>query len=307
MRLRPERLAVGDTVGIIAPASPPNRENLQRALAFLEELGLKYKMGKHVDKVNGHLAGTDAQRAEDFHAMFEDDSIKGIICAGGGYGTARFAQSIDYQLVKEHPKIFWGYSDITYLHSALGKYSDIVTFHGPMLASDVGKDSFQDLSKKMFQQLFMPMELHYTEAISPLTTLSEGSARGELVGGNLSLITSAIGTKYELDMKGKLLLIEDVGEAPYRIDGMLNQLKLAGKLDEVQGVVVGDFSKVDREKKDNSQTIDEVFDHYLGNLNKPVVKGFKIGHCQPHFAVPLGVEAKLDATAKTLTVLPGVQ
>ena len=282
-------------------------ENLEQSLRFLDELGLNYKIGQHVTKLNGFLAGTDKERLDDFHAMFEDKDVKGIICAGGGYGSARFVQQIDFQLMKENPKIFWGYSDITYLHTALGNFSNLVTFHGPMLASDIGRPTFQDLSKKMFQQLFEPMELHYSEDLSPLTVVEKGTSTGELIGGNLSLLASSIGTKYEVDTKGKILLLEDVGEEPYRLDGMLNQLKLAGKLNDAAGFVIGDFSKADPKRPESSLTVDEVIQHYLAGLNKPAIKGFKIGHCQPHFAVPLGVEAKLDTEEKTLTILPGVE
>ncbi len=307
LKIRPPRLQKGDTIGIIAPSSPPNQESLQRSFLFLEKLGLKWKLGKSVQKVNGYLAGTDAERLQDLHQMFADPEIKGIICAGGGFGSARYADQIDLQLMKERPKIFWGFSDITYLHTAIGLYANLVTFHGPMLASCVGKDTFHPLSAQMFQQLFEPMELHYTEAISPLQTITGGVAVGELVGGNLSLLTSGIGTKYEIDTKGKLLLIEDVGEAPYRVDGMLNQLRLAGKLADAAGIVVGDFAKAEVKKEKASLTMEEVFAHYFGKLDKPVVSGFKIGHCEPHFAVPLGVEAKLDGNHRTLTILPGVE
>jgi len=307
LKIRPQRLQKGDTIGIIAPSSPPNQENLTKSLVFLEGLGLKWKFGKHVQAKDGYLAGTDAERLQDFHDMFADPEVKGIICAGGGYGSARFTDQIDLQLMKERPKIFWGFSDITFLHTAIGLYSNIVTFHGPMLASCVGKDTFGDLSAKMFQQLFEPMELHYTDAISPLETVAGGVAQGELVGGNLSLLVSGIGTKFEIDTKGKLLLIEDVGEEPYRVDSMLNQLRMAGKFKDVAGIVVGDFSKAEPKKPEESLSLDEVLHHYLGNLGKPVVKGFKIGHCEPHFAVPLGVGAKLDGDNRTLTILPGVE
>lgn len=306
MKIRPKRLQRGDTIGIVAPASPPNQENLQRSLEFLEGLGLKWKFGKHIHDADGYLAGTDDDRLADLENMFADPAISGIICAGGGYGTARYTDRLDLQLLTENPKIFWGFSDITFLHTAIGLYSNLVTFHGPMLASCVGKDSFHELSAKMFQQLFEPMELHYTEEISPLTTVSGGVAQGELVGGNLSLLASTIGTKFELDTKGKLLFIEDVGEEPYRVDGLLNQLRMAGKLSDAAGFVIGDFSDIEPKKRTEEVSLDTVFNHYLGSLGKPVVKGFQIGHCEPHFAIPLGVQAKLDADQKTLTILPGV-
>lgn len=306
MRIRPSRLQKGDTIGIIAPSSPPNLENLQRSLTFIEQLGLKVKMGKHVEKVHGYLAGTDDERLEDLHDMLADPNVKGIICAGGGYGAGRYSDRIDFQLMAEQPKILWGYSDITFLHTTIGQFANVVTFHGPMLASDVGKDTFHDLSARMFGQLFEPIELHYTEDISPLTTISGGVSQGELVGGNLSLLVSALGSKYEIDTRGKLLLIEDVDEEPYKVDAMLNQLRLAGKLQEAAGVVVGDFARSEPKKRKTTLTLDEVLQHYLGDLGKPVVAGFKIGHCEPHFAVPLGTEARLDGDSKTLTILPGV-
>lgn len=306
MKLVPKRLKAGDTIGIVAPASPPDQESLTRSFAFLESLGLKWKMGKHVTDLNGYLAGTDDGRLLDLEEMFADPEIAGIICAGGGYGSARYADRLDYQLIQENPKVFWGFSDITYLHTAIANYTDLVTFHGPMLASCVGKETFHELSAKMFRQLFEPMELHYSEAISPLETLSPGVASGELTGGNLSLLASGIGTKFEVDTKDKLLLIEDVGEEPYRVDNLLNQLRLAGKFSDAAGIVIGDFAKAEP-KKETSLTLDEVLRHYTADSGKPVVSGFKIGHCEPHFAVPLGSKARLDADQKTLTILPGVE
>jgi muramoyltetrapeptide carboxypeptidase len=307
VRTMPKRLKKGDTVGVISPSSPPNLENLQKALPFLESLGLNVKMGKSVEAKNGHLAGTDDERLADLHAMFEDPEIAGIICAGGGYGAARYTERIDFQTIKENPKIFWGYSDITFLHTAIGEYANLVTFHGPMLASDVGKEGFHERSARMFGQLFGPFELHYSEEISPLTSLTGGAAQGELVGGNLSLIRSAIGTKFDLNVKGKILLIEDIDEEPYQVDELLNHLRMARKFDQAAGIVIGDFKNSEPKNKERSLTLDEVLDNYFKNLKVPVVKGFKIGHCEPHFSVPLGVQARLDADAKTLTILPGVE
>ncbi|WP_432353479.1 S66 peptidase family protein [Sporosarcina sp. A2] len=306
MKLIPKRLKRGDTIGIVAPASPPNQESLTQSFKFLESLGLKWKLGKHVKDVNGYLAGTDDARLVDLEEMFADSEIAGIICAGGGFGSARYADRLDYQLIQENPKVFWGFSDITYLHTAIATYTDLVTFHGPMLASCVGKETFHELSAKMFQQLFEPMELHYSEAISPLEALSPGVASGEIIGGNLSLLASGIGTKYEVNTKGKLLLIEDVGEEPYRVDNLLNQLRLAGKFSDAAGIIIGDFAKSEPQKEP-SLTLDEVFHHYTANLGKPVLSGFKMGHCEPNFAIPLGAKARLDADQKTLTILPGVE
>ncbi|MCP3030276.1 LD-carboxypeptidase [Halobacillus sp. A1] len=302
----PNRLQPGQTVGVIAPASPPDLNHLQRAIPFLNELGLHVKVAPHVSCTYGYLAGTDEQRLNDLHMMFADRDVDAIICAGGGYGTGRIADSIDYKLIKKHPKIFWGYSDLTYLHTAIRQNSGLVTFHGPMLSSDIGKDDFDDFSKSMFHQLFQPVTLNYTQDISPLHVISEGEAEGRLVGGNLSLLVNSIGSDYELNTKNKLLFIEDIGEEPYRIDSFLSQLQLSGKLEDAAGIVIGDFKDSQPKKRNESLSLEQVLHHYLAHLEKPVVSGFKIGHCLPHFAIPLGTKARLSSFSKTLVIQPGV-
>ncbi|UOQ92577.1 LD-carboxypeptidase [Halobacillus shinanisalinarum] len=304
--LLPKKLKHGDTIGVIAPASPPNLKNLRRSIHFLNQLGLHVKIAPHVNCKYGYLAGTDEQRLEDLHTMFADQFTNGIICAGGGYGTSRIASMIDYKLIKRNPKIFWGYSDITFLHQAIRQKTGLVTFHGPMLSSDVGKENFDPFSQAMFNQLFEPMFLTYSKDISPLRTISPGEACGEIVGGNLSLLVNSIGSAYEIDTRNKLLLIEDVGEEPYRIDSFLSQLKLAGKLEDAAGIIVGDFSEAEPRKPDESLTLEQVFNFYFSRLDKPVLSGFKIGHCLPHFAVPLGAKATLSSLTKTLHIEPGV-
>lgn len=306
MRLiKPNRLTIGDTVGVIAPASPPNQENLVRGIAFLKELGLKVKVGNAVDKVYGYLAGTDEERLNDLHQMFQDSEVKAVICACGGYGTARIASYIDYELIKKNPKIFWGYSDITFLHTAILQETGLVTFHGPMLGSDIGKEETHPISKKGFRNLFEPIDLIYTEHISPLETIIEGAANGELVGGNLSLLVSTLGTSYEIDTNGKILLIEDINEEPRSLDRMLNQLKMAGKLDVVNGILVGDFRDC-TPKREQSLTLDEVITYYVKSANKPSLKGFNMGHCNPHVSVPFGVHAKFNTDEKRLIVESGI-
>ncbi|WP_284139275.1 MULTISPECIES: LD-carboxypeptidase [unclassified Virgibacillus] len=302
----PDRLQVGDTIGVLAPASPPNMEKLYQAIPLLEKKGLKVKLGNYVSTVYGYLAGTDEERLDDLNTMIADKTIKAIFFARGGYGTGRIADRIDYALLRDNPKIIWGYSDITYLHTAIHKQAELVTFHGPMIESDIAKPDFDSKSFAMLDQLFAPMEIRYTEEISPLHVLVPGTARGQLVGGNLSLLTSTLGTSFEIDTKDKILLIEDIGEAPYRIDSMLNQLRLAGKLSKLAGVAVADFAD-SSPKASPSLTLEEVFDHYFQKIACPVVTGFKIGHCTPNIAIPLGVEATLDSTSKTLLITPGVQ
>src|SRR5699024_8463067 len=160
-------------------------------------------------------------------------------------------------------KIFWGYSDITYLHTMMRQKAGLVTFHGPMVASDIAKPAFDPLSASMFHQLFSPAKLSYSEAITPLKMVAPGEATGELVGGNLSLLVSTLGTPQELETDGKIIVIEDIGEDAYRVDAMLNQLKLAGKLENPAGIVIGDFALPDEANNKSSIAFNDVFQHYL--------------------------------------------
>lgn len=306
MKRRPSRLQKGDTVGIIAPSSPPNIERLTKALDFLDELGLHYVLGNTVQLQNHYLAGTDQERAQDLQEMIEDPTIKAIFCASGGYGAARIADKIDYLLLEENPKIFWGFSDITFLHTAMGMYSDIVTFHGPTLSS-IGRENVTERTKHMFDQLFQPAEIHYDESISPLTTICGGAARGEITGGNLTLIANSLGTKFEIDTAGKILLIEDIGLEPAQIDGLLNQLRQARKFEQVKGIVIGEFTEIHPREHEDSPSLNQLFESYFKELNIPVVSGFKIGHCEPNVGIPLGVDVLLDAEKRDLAILPGVE
>lgn len=304
MKIRPQRLTVGDTVGVVALSSPLTMDQLPVKLQLLEELGLSVKLGETVGTTGKYLAGTDDARLRDLHNMIQDPDVKAIFCLRGGYGAARIVDKIDYPLLTENPKIFWGFSDVTYFHTAFHEYSNIVTFHGPMLSS-VGSHQLSDLSKKMFQQLFTPFEIQYDENISSLQTIVPGIAHGELIGGNLNRLVSTLGTKFEFDSKNKILLVEDIGEPLENIDGMLNQLRLARKLDETAGFVIGSFTNLG--EGENEADVWKLFEEYLKPLGKPVVAGFKIGHCEPNIAIALGVEAILNANEKVLRILPGVE
>jgi muramoyltetrapeptide carboxypeptidase len=305
--IKPQALKKGDTIGIISPASPPNKENLKRSLSFLEETGLKFKLGKHIEREYGYLAGTDEERAEDIHTMFQDQEVKAIICACGGFGTARMASLLDYDLIQKNPKIFWGYSDITFLHTAIRQKTGLVTFHGPMLSSDFGEEAgVLPITKQYFHQLFENSPLTYNESLSPLEIMIEGKAGGELVGGNLSLITSSVGTAFEIDSKEKLLLIEDIDEEPYAVDRMLNQLYMSGKLTDAAGILVADFHNCVPQKRKHSIPLDEVLAHYIKLAGKPALRGFKIGHCSPNISVPLGTHAEMNTFEKKVVIESGI-
>lgn len=306
MRTRPAHLQEGDLVGIVALSSPPNMDNLTRGLQYLEELGLRYILGESVQKHVHYLAGSDRDRARDFEAMIEDPEVKAIFCASGGYGAARVADKIDYMLLEENSKIFWGFSDSTFLHTAIGQLSNLVTFHGPTISS-IGHEGLPERTKMMFKQLFAPAEIYYDKNISKLTTIHGGRVRGELVGGNLTRIVNGIGTKFELDTKDKVLLIEDIGIEPAQIDELLNQLKQSRKLEQAAGIIIGDFTLAEPRDYQDAPSVDALFDEYFAHINKPVVSGFKIGHDALNVGLPLGVDVILDADEKYLAVLPGVE
>ena len=304
--IKPKKLKRGDTVGVVAPASPPNQEDLQKAIQYIESLGLRVKIGDHLNKQHGYLAGNDEERVADLHKMFADSEVKAIISACGGYGTGRIAASLDYDLIQRNPKIFWGYSDLTFLHMAIQQKSRLVTFHGPMLASDMGKAEWNRLSDQYFQQLFSTECVIYDEQIAPIETPIKGIATGEVVGGNLCLIVSSLGTPFEIQTKGKLLLIEDIHEEPRSIDRLLNQLLTAGKLSGINGLLVGDFKDCESAKSVHTFTLEEVLQHYIHIINKPTLKGLKMGHCSPHIGIPLGVMGEIRTEEKKLIIESGV-
>ncbi|MFJ7891140.1 LD-carboxypeptidase [Lysinibacillus xylanilyticus] len=292
-------LQKGDTVGLVALSSPAQPEKLGDAIAFLEELGLNYIIGDTIQAKHDYLAGSDEERLADFHEMVRNPEVKAIFCVKGGYGSARIAEKIDYGLLEENPKVFWGFSDLTYLHCAINEYANLVTFHGPLLMS---VERIDDLSKKMFLQLFSPMELQYTEDISPLTTIAPGVARGEIIGGNLRRLVNTLGTKFEVSTEGRILLIEELGETIPNIDAMLQQLKQARKLEQLAGVVIGSFTQTEADEA----ALFALMKDYFADLGVPVVAGFKVGHDSTNIAIPLGVDAILDAQEKVLKILPGV-
>ncbi|MFJ7369188.1 LD-carboxypeptidase [Lysinibacillus sp. NPDC098008] len=299
MKTTVPHLQKGDLVGVVALSSAVEPEKLGNALSFLDELGLRYIVGDTIYTQHHYLAGNDDMRLADFHEMVKNPQVKAIFCIAGGYGCARIAEKIDYALLEENPKIFWGFSDVTYLHCAINEYANLVTFHGPML---ITASKLDDLSKKMFFQLFSPMEIQYTEAISPLTVIAEGIARGELIGGNLQRLVNTLGTKFEICTDGKILLLEESGETIPKIDAMLQQLKQARKLEQLAGVVIGSFTQTDADKA----VLHIVMQEYFGDLTIPVMAGFKIGHETTNIAIPLGADAILDTQEKVLKILPGV-
>ena len=244
MPIKPERLNPGDTIGLVAPASAPTDPGaIDYGAGIIQELGFKVKLGRNVRNRHGFLAGTDRERAADLMGMFADPKVKAILCVRGGYGVSRLLSLLDYNLLRANPKIFVGYSDITALHFALLKKANLVCFHGPMLNSDfVRLDLPQFTLKSFFRTLSVPdppgsiKQGYRGKNISVLRT---GAARGRLIGGNLSLLGTLIGTPYNISFRNKILFIEDLDEPPYRFDRMLTHLLNAGLLQQAAGIAIG--------------------------------------------------------------------
>lgn len=302
--IKPKALKFGDTIGIIAPASPSTEEKIIKAKEELKKIGFKVKIGISCHLNHGYLAGKDEVRANDLNNMFYDDSIDAVICLRGGYGTPRILNMIDYKMISKNPKVFIGYSDITALHIALNQNSNLVTFHGPMAASDISNklDCFSQNCLIKAISSTLPIGRIYNPENEEIKIGMKGICKGELVGGNLALIASTIGTPYEIDTKGKILFLEDIGEEPYRIDRMLIQLKLSGKLDDACGIILGDFNGCEPKKIRESLALQEVFEDILYNLKKPIIYNLKFGHCNPKVTIPFGVKAVLNADKGELII-----
>lgn len=302
--IKPKKLKLGDTIGIVAPGSPTTEEKVEKAYEKLKEMGFKVKLGKSCYSKYGYLAGRDELRAEDLNSMFRDTEVDGIICLRGGYGTIRILELLDYNLIRANPKVFVGYSDITAIHIAINQISNLVTFHGPMAASDLAGDISKFSLESLFNSiLHEDFDGNLKNPTEELITINGGVAEGQIIGGNLSLIASTIGTPYEIDTKGKIIFIEEIGEEPYRIDRMLNQLKLSNKLQEAEGIILGNFSNCMPEDPDMSLTLEEVIDDLIRPLNKPTLYNLQAGHCDPNITIPFGVRVRLNADRKEIVVL----
>ncbi|WP_372997643.1 LD-carboxypeptidase [Lutispora sp.] len=294
--MKPKVLKKGDTIGLIAPSSSVPESKAKACIEWVKSAGYNVKWGESIFQSRGYLSGSDELRAHDINMMFGDKEVDAIFCIRGGYGTMRILDMIDYDLIKNNPKIFIGYSDITTLHTAFLQKTGLITFHGPMVAS-FAKKGLDKLSKDYFDRALMnpePLGDIINPPDVPIRAYNGGAATGKIVGGNLSLLADTMGTPYEIDTKGKILLIEEVGERPYNLDRMLLQLKLGGKFEDAVGIVIGDWADCEPEEGEESLTIDEVIEDIVVPCGKPILSGYKIGHCSPNITIPIGVEAHID-------------
>ena len=301
----PPRLAAGDKVALISPASPPaSRRLLLRGKKQLEALGLKVVPGKHVLAKHGYLAGSDEERRRDLEAAFLDPDIKAIFCSRGGYGVSRLLAGFDPVIGRRHPKAVVGFSDITLLHLALQR-AGLVSFWGPMPCTHSG---FTPFSRRSLTRTLMSGEpvgrIPFARGHRP-KTLRPGIARGPLTGGTLSLLAASLGTSYEVETRGRIVFMEDVGEEPYKVDRMLTHLMAAGKLSDAAGVVLGLFtgSEPRNSPTRHSLTLQEVFADRLLPLKVPLLANLAAGHIPDQVTLPYGIDARLDAGARTVELL----
>lgn len=291
----PAKLQPGETVALTAPSSPITEEEALRCAAFIEGLGYCVKQGASLkSSLHGYEAGEGSSRATELSAMFADPEVKAIFCVRGGGSSCHVVEYMDLDLVRANPKIFVGYSDITNYHTLFNR-AGLITFHGPMVKSNM-LDQFDDYTRDSFWKI---LNMDKSAALEnpvgvEIKRARCGNAKGRLTGGNLALITSMLGTPYEIDTKGKILFIEDVNESVERVDRMLYHLKLAGKLNSAAGVIVGSFEGCVNEK-DPSYVLEELISDFFRDFSKPVLYNVQAGHCFPTATLPFGAMCEIDA------------
>lgn len=298
------KLSEGNTIGIVAPSGPENKENIMKNIELLTSLGFKLKFGKNAFNRNGYLAGSDKDRVNDLMEMFIDKTVDLIMCLRGGYGSSRLLPLIDWNIIKNNPKTFIGYSDITVLLNEMYRRCNLITFHGPMLTSNLLEKRTLESLLSTLKNGFKPYCIDSYD--SHIKSFSNSITEGFLVGGNLSLICSSLGTDYEIDTINKILFLEEIGEEPYRIDRMLTQLYNANKLQKCRGFILGHFTNCDTENREKSLSLNEVFKDKILSLNRPTIFNFPSGHDYPNITLPIGAKIRLNCVKCKIQVLESV-
>ncbi|MEA2164953.1 MAG: muramoyltetrapeptide carboxypeptidase [Thermoanaerobaculia bacterium] len=309
--IKPKKLSPGDTVGLVLPATAAfESDEIQFAKEQMEAIGFKVVIGKHAFDKWGYFAGHDRDRADDINQMFADDQVSAVVCYTGGWGSPRVLPYLDYDLIRRKPKVLIGYSDITALLNAVHKKTGLITFHGP-----VGGSTFDPFTLDNFRKAVMssdpigllpipskkPNEL--VDRTNRIIKIAPGKATGPLIGGNLTMIATLMGTPYQPDTSGAIVFLEDVHEEPYRIDRMLTTLSLGGMFDKCAGVIFGRCS--DCAPKGQSFSLEEILRDRFGSLPIPSISGLSFGHIEQKLVLPIGARATLDADAGTVRVEEG--
>jgi len=287
----PVPIKAGDTIGIVAPAGPFDRKTFFRGTRIIEDMGFKVFIPPGLFEINRYLAGSDKHRVQYVNQLFADKSIDAIICARGGYGSMRILTMLDYDAIRNNPKVFVGFSDITILLSVLFTRCNLVTFHGPVVTSLA--DASEETKHSFFSNITSGSSLEIK--LSGGRTIKSGMAAGEVCGGNLTMLCHLVGTPFAPDFKNKILFLEDRGEAPYRIDRMLVHMELAGCFEGLSGIILGAF--------DECGPIEDVIKIIVELFAKhpfPILAGLDAGHGSHNLTIPLGIEATLDADGHSL-------
>lgn len=296
----PAYLKKGDTIGIVCPSGFMPIEKAQTCIRILKEWGFVVKIGNTLESQSGnYFAGTDKERLDDLQTMMDDDAIKAILCARGGYGFGRIIDQIDYSSFKKNPKWIIGFSDITVLHSHLYANYKIASLHAPMAAA-FNVDEHNNVYIDSLQKAITGRKARYECA--PHSFNHKGEAIGELVGGNLTLVAHLIGTPSDIKTKGRILFIEDVGEYLYNVDRMLYQLKRGGKLDKLAGLVIGGFTDSKDTERPFGKTVYEIIREVVEEYDYPICFNFPVSHEKENYALKIGVGYKLKV-GKTRVVL----
>lgn len=316
--VKPMALQPGGTIALVTPASPSNDNVVNFVTESLESQGFRVIHAPNILARHGHVAGTDEERAQAINDAFANPDVDAIFSLSGGYGVTRMLDRIDFDIIRDNPKILTGFSDITALHLAIQRKTGLVTFHTPTHSRTLGR-TFEErpMQAEWFWRLIYS-ESYFDEDGNRITefdpyptsdsigepiTLVPGKVQAPLTGGNLSLIAALSGTPYAMDARGKILFLEDVGEEPYRIDRMLSTLELSGVLDEVAGVILGRFSRSDPNNPDRTFTLEEVFERYFAHRSYPVLSGFAMGHVVDNVSLPYGILTELDTYNRTVRLL----
>ncbi|MBK9995461.1 MAG: LD-carboxypeptidase [Saprospiraceae bacterium] len=300
--LFPNAIAKGDTIGLLAPAGYITSERLQKAVNNVNLLGYKAKyLPNIVSRKTGYFAGTDEQRIDEIHQMFSDEEVRAIWCIRGGYGLTRILEKLNYELIKSSKKIILGYSDITALLNAIFIETGLITYHGPVASSTINT-----YTKNCLANLFeTPQRCNIThhqskqnniDPIYEYNILKKGSASGQLIGGNLSIITSLIGTRYQPNFANKIVFLEDVDERPYRIDRMLTQLLQSTNFSQCNAILLGVFEGCVPKKGEESFQLLDVFQERFNSLHIPIIYGFSFGHIEPCCIIPIGQKYNLNTS-----------
>ena len=308
--ITPDPIPPGATFAIISPASAPKPEKLDRGLDYLRSKGFKIKEGPNLRGKNKYLAGHGPEQMTDIHWAFEDDSIDAIICSRGGYGTPRFLDDLNYELIAQHPKFFIGYSDITALQCALAVETGLVTISGVMAAVEMAaEEGIDPYTEQVFWDLISkPMrgQVLNNPSDMPHAILSPGMGEGPLVGGCLSLFNNLMGTPYFPDVTGGIMVLEDIGENAQHLDRMLSQFKMAGFFhgeDRINGLMLGQFIDTWENGDEDDFLLDELVRDIIGKVDFPIVSGLAYGHGMRKMTLPLGAQVSMNGNDGSLTIL----